>query len=510
MRGNNKSLFMKSIWSSMKTYMPVAGYSDMLSRRATPTQVARHLCSFVTHAMHINYEKQAPSSMFSLHPQYRAPDTKGSGLSDTDVIRAIKEKLESHVNTFIVKNDINLREGGYLEHDRTSVSKMFKQFKAKTKIEDGKNDYFCRDARDTWQSSAGDRNESIRKGKDTEIAKYLHECATLITLPDDVTLLFRGTGKENDCVEEFTSTSMSCEVGIRYIQPLMIIYVPNRKVRGHIIDDSHSTESEIMLTHPAKYMTQCSVEAATTLLNHLRDTQMILSFPKENVEYVQVWVYKIPVIDMIEEALVAHSEKFVEDKDKVGAVGDGGLLTADIKTVFAVFKEFAKEHIIHNTWRCRHACDLWQESGLMGSAIRLGEDTDSVNALHECAKLITLPDDVTLLFRGVGLENENLVEFTSTSMSCSVGLNFKPPLMIIYVPNRIVRGLVIYNEKNVSKESEFLLTNPEEYMTRRSDQEEKTLLEFLRRTEMVDGLFPSSNTSTNYLEVWVYDIPSTD
>ena len=44
----------------------------------------------------------------------------------------------------------------------------------------------------------------------------------------------------------------------------------------------------------------------------------------------------------------------------------------------------------------------------MASDVRSGKDTDSVDALHKCAKLITLPDDVTPLFRGAGLEVEHV------------------------------------------------------------------------------------------------------
>jgi hypothetical protein len=192
-----------------------------------------------------------------------------------------------------VKNNVNPDDGGLLEHDRNEVSIMFKKFS-----ENHKYSYHCSNICGTWQEEAGTPGGFIRN--DEAFIAELHACAKMITLPDDVTLLFRGVGRERFSVEDLTATSMSCSVGVDYKPPLMIIYVPNGIVRGLVINDEdsqHNRESEILLTHPEKYMRQCSVEAATTLLKHLRKTEMILSFPRENVEYVQVWVYDIPSTD---------------------------------------------------------------------------------------------------------------------------------------------------------------------------------------------------------------------
>lgn len=299
--------------------MPVARYNDMLSRKAISTQIARQLCSFAACAMHFNYAKQTPLSMFSLHPQYRASDDENKKPTETtgdeeeeQDIEKIKKALTLHAEKFTLNKllnkfkDSNERdeymkdEGGPLAMDKNAVAAEFKVFALKHVFPGNKHGKNCERTGLLWQER-GLRGSDLRTGKKTEIETDLRNCAKLIDLPDEVTLLFRGTGKEKDSVEEFMSTSMSCAVGLEFYVPLMIIYVPKRRVRGLVICNPKHTlknrESELLLTQPKPYMTRRK-EYEETILQYLRDERLITMFEDTSfTDYLQVWVYDIPPTD---------------------------------------------------------------------------------------------------------------------------------------------------------------------------------------------------------------------
>lgn len=83
--------------------------------------------------------------------------------------------------------------------------------------------------------------------------------------------------------------------------------------------------------------------------------------------------------------------------------------------------------------------------------------------LHECGHAVDIGS--YLLFRGTGSEVKPVEEFTATSLSFSRALNYRLPIMIIYVPTQQVHGLVIKDEENKTgrgndRDSEILLLNP--------------------------------------------------
>lgn len=136
-----------------------------------------------------------------------------------------------------------------------------------------------------------------------ETRDRLHECADEIILPQK--FLFRGLANEKGSIEEFTSTSMSLTVAAeRYRFPLMIIFVPNKKVHGLIVRlDGHPSgklgtdnDCEILLTNPAMRMADEKVR--DEVVQHLIDQSLMTneSFTRgarlDKVrDLIEVWEY---------------------------------------------------------------------------------------------------------------------------------------------------------------------------------------------------------------------------
>ena len=79
----------------------------------------------------------------------------------------------------------------------------------------------------------GTHNDEIEKAlRDREV---LHECGHMIDIKTN--LLFRGVKNEMDSVEEVTATSMSFKSALNYGLPVMIVYVPQCRVRGLVVYD---------------------------------------------------------------------------------------------------------------------------------------------------------------------------------------------------------------------------------------------------------------------------------
>ena len=114
-------------------------------------------------------------------------------------------------------------------------------------------------------------DEKTRLAKKHE--QELSDCAHKIRLPFGV--LFRGTFRENADVEDLTATSLSCNIGLKYGLPLMVIIVPQKIVHGLVINSEgeniNDHDSEILLIKPQSFMSpEYSSAVKEEILKHIQ------------------------------------------------------------------------------------------------------------------------------------------------------------------------------------------------------------------------------------------------
>ena len=184
----------------------------------------------------------------------------------------------------------------------------------------------CKRIIEGWRGQYGEFNgptalrtllkEADKGGRDALHIKALKDRATLHSCGHDIVvpsgLLFRGTGREGQIrAEEFTATSMSFRAATNYIVPVMIIYIPDRRVRGLVIrnidpgqdeeDDDEmgtDTDAEILLLNPK--LVKCSDTMRNEIVEFILDNNLGQSTlkvkptkPLEAVQrIVEVWVYQ--------------------------------------------------------------------------------------------------------------------------------------------------------------------------------------------------------------------------
>ena len=152
---------------------------------------------------------------------------------------------------------------------------------------DLKQDYsiLCDTVLKSWQDDYGEFNSDdnlrrlLKLNQDDEkiiLAKKheqeLLDCAHKIRLPFGV--LFRGTLTENADVEDLTATSLSCNIGLKYGLPLMVIIVPQKIVHGLVINSEgeniNDHDLEILLIKPQSFMTEYSSAMKEEILKHIQ------------------------------------------------------------------------------------------------------------------------------------------------------------------------------------------------------------------------------------------------
>ena len=113
--------------------------------------------------------------------------------------------------------------------------------------------------------------------KASEHRSLLHECGHTVDIGSH--LLFRGTAKEVQPVEEFTATSLSFSSAFKYGTPIMIIYIPTKQVHGLVIKDYEKQggqgtdhDSEILLLNPK--MRKCSDKVRDEIVDHMLEKNM--------------------------------------------------------------------------------------------------------------------------------------------------------------------------------------------------------------------------------------------
>lgn len=218
----------------------------------------------------------------------------------------IKEALNTHAEQFGKEKSGVKTLKSHVEEER--VFELFEEISDQQKYTDE-----CTEILKEWRGDYGTRrpnslrtlvdqldrsgaNETPELTYELEKAKKdretLHRCGHEIELP--YPLLFRGLFQEHGVSrEEFTSTSMSYNGARKYGVPLMIIYVPSKKVRGLVVltkDDGIGSDedSEILLLNPTLF--ECSANVTKHVVDHFIQRKMDQSIQTENL--LKVFEYK--------------------------------------------------------------------------------------------------------------------------------------------------------------------------------------------------------------------------
>lgn len=196
-------------------------------------------------------------------------------------------------------------------------------------------------------------------------------------------------------------------------------------------------------------------------------------------------------------------------------------LDSDKRYVYAEkFKKFESNEI------CKTVISIWQSQygefntkGNLREVLKKIDDekivgmTDEVKqeakdvrqSIHSCAHEINIGSN--LLFRGLGREIHEVEEFTATSMSFEVALQYTVPIMIIYVPTCVVHGLVIKLGTAYDRQCEILLTNPE--MEKAADTVRDEVVNYISTANLTENTgFHAEKYNLDqrrkHIQVWIY------
>jgi hypothetical protein len=182
------------------------------------------------------------------------------------------------------------------------VREMIQQFKS---IANQEYDNTCQEKIIYWQGKDGFKGSTLRtalanypvepaeKMNAIEFTNKMKACAKEIQLIDH--FLFRGLFSEHEAVEEFTSTSLSVERAISYKPPLMIIYVPKKKVHGLVIKTGNAKDKdcEILLIDPISKLVQYTENDAVAIKSFIKEENLLPTINEYELEDkdMQIWRY---------------------------------------------------------------------------------------------------------------------------------------------------------------------------------------------------------------------------